>query len=230
MRTWTRCVLDVLLVVCLSSCSIWSGDTPTPTPTVDQASVDGQAKQQVAESCLDLWVNAFAPQTIRDNGEAMTDSSGGPVDEPVLVREEDGHLHVDTTSRFFDRWITTNDVPWTDIQIALLAGVGCPYDPVVKEKLDQETQDCLKIWVNTQAPRSAIDAGLVTTSPDGIPIQPVLTLSSDGQYQVDILSSNFQVWIADTDDYFVPWDHIYTQTIAGEGCPYGQSRRSEGFH
>jgi len=205
-------VACVLLVMCLSACSPGSGSTPSTRPTLDfDAAID----------CLDLWLNTEVPQSVIDAGLASTDPYGNTVVVPPLVRDADGLYHAQPSSDFFEAW-AGNTTPWPQITIAIQYGVGCPYDPVVKAKLDQETQDCLQVWVNTKASQAVIDAGLVTTGPDGVPVSPVLTLGSDGQYRVDILSGNFQAWIADTDDHFV-WDNIYDQAIADEGCPYGPS-------
>ena len=218
MRTRLRFVAaGVLLVVCLAGCDLSPGDVSTP-------SVDQATREQMASDCLDIWLNTDAAHDLIVSGMGMKDDNG----IAVVVQDSNGKYHANAGTNAFIGWIALKGNPWTDIKISILSGVGCPYDPIVKAELDQETQDCLQVWVNTEASQAAVDAGLVTTGPDGVPVSPVLTLGSDGQYRVDILSDNFQVWIADTDDsgthdYFVPWDHIYFQAIADEGCPYGPS-------
>ena len=61
------------------------------------------------------------------------------------------------------------------IDAAIRHGVGCPYDPVVKVKIEQAEQECLDIWANNEPPQAAIDAGLMATLPDGTSVQPVIT-------------------------------------------------------
>ena len=207
-----RFVLAALIVVvCLAGCGpVSGGSSATSAPTISDA-------DQMVADCLDLWLNTEAPQSVIDAGMAEVANNGLPVTQIVVTQNADGSYHADQTSPDFFDWVLSNDgVPWAGIRIAIFNGTGCPYDPVVKAKLDQEEQDCLQVWVNRDASQAAIEAGLATTGPDGTPVQPVLTSNPSGQYTVDIHSDNFQAWITNQD---VPWDNIYTQTLAGQGCP-----------
>ena len=221
MRRWLRfAAAGVLLAVCLSGCGLLSGDTSSAGPTsAATASLNLETRQRMTTDCMDLWLNTEAPQDVIDEGMGVTDGSGAT----AVIQDSSGMYHVQFGTGALAAWAGMGDNPWSDIFIAISNGVGCPYDPVVKAKLNQETQDCLQVWVNTEASQAAIDDGLIATDPDGVPVSPVLTLGSDGQYRVDFLSDNFQAWTAGAHDYFVPWGRIYTRAIANEGCPYGPS-------
>jgi len=202
----------LIVVMCLAGCGPVSGGTSaTSAPTTSDT-------DQMVADCLDLWLNTDATQTVIDNGMTDVDNDGLPVH--VVTQNADGSYHADQTSPDFFNWVISNyGMPWAGIRIAIFNGVGCPYDPVVKAKLDQEEQDCLQVWVNRDAPQAAIEAGLATTGPDGTPVQPVLTSNLSGQYTVDIHSDNLQAWVTNHDGY-VPWDNIYTQALAGQGAPF----------
>jgi len=102
---------------------------------------------------------------------------------------------------------------------------GCDLSPgnVSTPGLDQVTRDqmasdCLDLWINTDAPQTTIDAGLVVTSPDGKPIaEPAVILGSDGRYHVNLTSDDFTEWVTADN---VPQEHITASTLYGQACPY----------
>ena len=207
------CILVIL--GCLSACKVGPGTTITPTPT---PSLDYDTRQQMAINCLDLWLNTEAPPDIIDAGLVK---SGGV---SAITRDADGLYHANSGTISFAEWVDypTHYVPLDTIADAILAGWGCPYDPVVKAKIEQAEQECLDIWANNEPPQSAIDAGLATTLPDGTSVQPVITRNASGAYHVDVTADGFQTW-ADSTDYYAPWDDITSSTLFGHACPYGPS-------
>jgi len=211
--------MGVLLVVCCCGCTVHTGP-PAIAPTIDQSASIEEERQRVAQNCLDLWVNTVASQTVVEHGENITNYKGDPV-EPVIVENEDGTLHVDVTSYYFEDWATSNNVPWGRIKESILDGVGCPFEPLVEAELNQRTQDCLDTWINSYAPQTTIDAGLAIVRSDGTPIAiPVVALGTDGRYHVDISSDYFDEWVTAN---HVPQEHITASTLYGKACPYGPS-------
>ena len=207
--------LVVFLAVCLSACEPVSGGVPTPTPT---PSLDYDTRQQMAVDCLDVWLNTEAPQDIIDAGLVKSGSVS------AITQDADGLYHANSGTISFAEWVDypTHYVPLDTIADAILAGWGCPYDPVVKVKMEQAEQECLDIWANNEPPQAAIDAGLSATLPDGTSVLPVITRDASGAYHVDIAADGFQIWV-DSTDYYVPWAHITSLTLFGDACPYGPS-------
>ena len=217
MRRWPRFVIvGMLAVFCLSGCVSSPGSAPTPTPSLDH-----DTRQQMATECLDLWLNTEAPQTLIDAGMATTWPDGDAFDEPAITQDDNGLYHSHPGTVGFANWANHNATAWDPITDAIFAGWGCPYDPVVKAKIDQAEQECLDIWVNDDPPQAAIDAGVATVGPDGAPVQPVLSRDASGAYHADTTSDSFQEWV-DSTDYYVPWDKIEL-IFYGEPCPYGPS-------
>jgi len=211
-------VLSILVIFCCG-CTVQTG-APTIAPTIDQSASIGEERQRVAQNCLDLWVNTIAAQTVVEYGENMTNYKGDPV-EPVIVENQDGTLHVDVMSYYFEDWGASNNVPWERIKESILDGVGCPFEPSVQAELDQRTQECFDTWINAYAPQTTIDAGLAVTSPDGQLIaEPVVSLGPDDRYHVNLTSDNFTEWVAAN---HVPQEHITASTLYGQACPYGPS-------
>ena len=208
-----------VLLVCLTGCGPVSNSVPTPTPT---PSVDHDTRQQMAGECLDLWLDTEAPQTLIDVGINTTKPNGDTFSEPAITQDEDGLYHAHPSTLAFAYWANHNSTPYPEIIGAIVAGWGCPYDPVVKAKIEQAEQECLDIWANNEPPQAAIDAGLATTLPDGTSVLPVITQDSAGAYHVDIDADGFQTWV-DSKDYYVPWDDITSLTLFGDACPYGPS-------
>jgi len=218
MKTWLRAMTTaVLLVVCLSGCGPVSGGSPTSVPSLDE-----DAQEKMATDCLDLWLNTEAPQTLIDLGMGTITDLSQPPYINLPVTQDNGVYHSHSGTPEFEDWVATLGPTWVNIQAAIVYGVGCPYDPVVKVKIEQAEQECLDIWANNEPPQAAIDAGLSTTLPDGTSVLPVITRDSAGAYHVDITADGFQDWV-DGDGYFVPWDHITHLTVFGQTCPYGPS-------
>ena len=78
--------------------------------------------------------------------------------------------------------------------------------------------DCLDVWLNTQAPQAAIDAGLAPAhdvTGQSAP-SPVITDNS-GMYHANPDSPVFIDWCAMNN---VPLDDISGDILDGVGCPY----------
>ena len=206
--------LVVSLAVCLSTCGPMSDGVPTPTTTLGP-----DEQQQMATDCLDLWLNTEAPQSVLDAGVAPIDQAGNTFDHPALTLDKDGLYHSHPGSASFQNWVGYNHTAWSEITDAMSGGWGCPYDPVVKTKIERAEQDCLTNWANDDPQQAAIDAGLATTLPDGTSVQPVIIRNASGAYQVDITVDSFQTWV-DSTDYYVPWTQIISDTIHGRGCTF----------
>jgi len=203
----------VLLAMCLSGCGLLSGDTPASTPTLGP-----DEQQQMAADCMNLWLNTEAPQDMIEQGMDITDQNGNS----AVTQDASGTYSAHPGTGAYAAWTGVEGNPASDIWDAIIAGWGCPYDPVVKVKMEQAEQECLDIWANNEPPQAAIDAGLETTLPDGTSVLPVITRDASGAYHVDIAADGFQTWIG-SKDYYVPWDHIKSLTKFGDACPYGPS-------
>jgi len=76
-------------------------------------------------------------------------------------------------------------------------------------QMDQEVEDCLNAWLNTEAPQRILD--------DGIAWGAVTVDSESGRYAVHSEGEPFIRW---TNSDSVPWSVIRTSIFQGQGCPY----------
>jgi len=83
---------------------------------------------------------------------------------------------------------------------------------------EQEAEDCLNVWLNTQASQEILDAGMQPTQDGGgsPALSPVL-IDGNGAYRVNPSSPGFKGWIENND---VPWADIEVSILHGQGCPY----------
>jgi len=109
------------IVIVAGACSTNGVQTPEQSSSSYAA-----AMNRLASDCLDTWLNTLAPQSAIDDGLIpVTDGQSQP--EPIITQNPDGSYHAHPERGGFDQWEMRNRVPYTDIQLAILNGTGCPY-------------------------------------------------------------------------------------------------------
>jgi len=67
-----------------------------------------------------------------------------------------------------------------------------PTPTVDGEVMQIAAQDCLDLWVNSEAPQSVIDAGMAPADPNGnVFVHPILTQDAEGVYHTHPGSAEF---------------------------------------
>ena len=93
-----------------------------------------------------------------------------------------------------------------------------------EEAQEQVAADCLDLWLNTEAPRSAIDNGMASVDTHGLSMVIVVTQNEDGRYHAETTSPDFTDWAMSNN---VPWATITSSIDDGVGCPYEPSVKAE---
>ena len=84
-------------------------------------------------------------------------------------------------------------------------------------QMNQEAEDCLNLWLNTQAPQWVIDDGMEPTHDraGGSAPSPVFQ-DNNGVYHINRSSPGFKTW----SEHGVPWGDIKGAILDGQGCPF----------
>ena len=103
---------------------ILSGCTPGGMTPEESASASMAARNEAACACLEIWVNTEADQATIDEGL----NPPNEYDDPTLWMDASGYYHVYyPVPPYFDVWITSHNVGFYRIIIALNEGLGCPF-------------------------------------------------------------------------------------------------------
>ncbi|MCL2490913.1 MAG: hypothetical protein FWF36_09400 [Propionibacteriaceae bacterium] len=177
---------------------------------------ESAARQQAADDCLDIWVNNYASQRFIDAGSKPYDDASKA--SPPVITVVDGRYHVDNAVLGFGGWSQLG-VPWDTIKGSMLDGDGCPFVPadpsLPVSDFDRQFNDCLDVWLDTEAPQSTIDRGMAPFSNGRITFPAVITQVGTGQYHADITQG-----MGPFEELGIFWSDMKMSIRSGGGCPY----------